>query len=122
MGMDYVPEGYRFETQDIAIVIPELVQTIKYSAYSSMPNLTTVTIPKNVQYVDEWAFAHNTNLKKIYIENALTTFHPQAFAQCNEVTDVIYGGTKDEWTTWLSETIYFDDGVVIHCIDGDIRN
>ena len=56
------------------LIIPDGVTNIRYSAFASCSSIKSVTIPKSV-----------------------TTIGVHAFINCDRITDVYYGGTKDQW-------------------------
>ena len=71
------------------VTIPEGVTTIKYEAFESMEELAWVKIPASV-----------------------TEIGNRVFWYCNKLTDVYFGGTKNQWDQF--ETNMFKRDVTIH--------
>ena len=99
------------------IVIPESVTNISINAFTGT-SITNITLP-NVTYIDVRAFAGCPSLTSITLPNCLTTIETGAFMNCNNLKDVYFTGTKEQWQKIaISEdnevlsiaTIHFADG------------
>ena len=72
--MSYVPSDFMLEIDDIEdFVIPNGIKKIEWYAFSWC-DFKSITIPKSVEIIED-----------------------SAFSNCNELTDVYYEGTWDDW-------------------------
>ncbi len=71
-------------------------------------NVTSFTVPDGVTSIDG-AFAFCTSLKEITIPASVTDMEYFTFAECYELKDVYYGGTKSQWEEIMGE--YDPDGI-----------
>lgn len=105
-----------------SISIPESVTKIESYAFNNCSSLKTITIPNSVTSIGRSAFNSCISLKSITIPNSVTSIEAYVFKNCNALLDVIYQGTKSEWSAiekkdnWDAYTSDF----TIHCDDGDI--
>ena len=106
--------------------IPDGAATIGGHAFQSLTSLEQVTIPSSVASIGEWAFAYCGSLNTVTIPNRVTsieqvTFYDCrslrcvtipasvtsigefAFGGCNNLSDVYYGGSKEQWEQILIE-------------------
>ena len=81
-----------------AIVIPSSinhngstlpVKSIGEYAFSSCPNLTSVTIPNSVTTIGEFAFNKCSTLTSVTIPNSVTTIEKYAFKGCLNLTSIV---------------------------------
>lgn len=82
-----------FTTQQMMdIEIPASVETIEKGAFSSNPNLTTVTFEENSQLktISEYSFSSCKSLESIEIPANVETIGENAFAECSSLTTVIF--------------------------------
>ena len=89
------------------IVIPETVEIIEGGAFSST-GLNCVTIPKNVTRIESGAFSKCPELKEIWIDNEEITIVRGAFYQSNQLLDVYFNGTEEQWKNVVIESEEFD--------------
>ena len=121
-----------------SLIVPENVTTIGKAAFVGCDNLTNVSLPDTLTGIGESAFG-NTNIKNIIIPKSVTTIPTYAFLGCSIETvtipdsvvsigkgafigcenlkDVYYAGTRDDWekiniesnnSALTNATIYFD--------------
>ena len=84
--------------------VPNTVtRIVNYAFYGS--DLTGVTIGKNVNSIGEYAFASCEYLETITISTKLATVEYGAFAECVNLSAVVYKGSEENWNE-----IYFDAG------------
>lgn len=60
--------------------------------------ITTFTVPKNIHYISDYAFSGCGNLKSIVLPKDIVDIGINSFKYCPRLTDVIYEGTKEEWS------------------------
>ncbi len=78
--------------------IPSQVLTIPLAviceyAYYNCYNLTEITIPASVEYIEDYAFVNCTKLKKAVFESDKTVYGENAFFNCRKDLEII-GGKK----------------------------
>ena len=70
-----------------------------------------------------YAFCGNENITSIKIPSSVYKIRSAAFAECKNLTDITFDGTKDEWNA-VSKDEKWDYGTgnyTVHCTDGDIE-
>ena len=75
--------------------------------------LNNVNIPDGVTEIGEDAFWGH-NLKSITIPNSITYIAPQAFGYCDNLTDVYFNGTEDEWKKISVNGLSMRDDIFVH--------
>lgn len=60
--------------------------------------ITTFTIPKNIHYISDYAFRSCSNLKSIILPKNIVDIGINSFEDCPKLIEVIYEGTKEEWS------------------------
>lgn len=58
---------------------------------------TEVIVPESVLSVGQWVFAGCAGLEKITIHVNVTHISQRAFAECQMLTSIVYGGTQEQW-------------------------
>lgn len=103
------------------IEIPRGVTGIGGSAFSECSKLKEVVLPENISGLDTGTF-RNSGLAKITLPKTIGNIAPTTFENCAELSDVVFTGTKNEW----SKVVIYPYGndmlqsATIHCTDGDI--
>ena len=127
----------------IQILLPETLKSIESFAFSECENLDTCEIPNGVTRIGASAFSECKNLGQIIIPESVKSLEtrifrnsglsritlpkeigiaPASFEDCAELSDVVFTGTKNEW----SKVVIYPYGndmlqsATIHCTDGDI--
>lgn len=127
----------------IQILLPETLKSIESFAFSECENLDTCEIPNGVTRIGGSAFSECKNLGQIIIPESVRSLEtgifrnsglsritlpkeigiaPASFENCAELSDVVFTGTKNEW----SKVVIYPYGndmlqsATIHCTDGDI--
>ena len=100
--------------------IPQGVEHIEQWTFSGCDNLTNITIHENIKSIGEYAFYNCNNIFKLEIKNGTTELGYNSFYNCNNlkyiilpkslttissgafnysenISDVYYEGTEDEW-------------------------
>ena len=80
-----------------------------------------MTLYENVAQVGDSAFARS-GVTGLEIRNADTAVGASAFRDCSALTEIVYGGTMEEWNAMqkASDWDYSLDAYTIRCVDGDI--
>ena len=66
----------------------------------------TVAIPQNVEVIDKYAF-RSTKITSVVIPVSLTVVGQGAFQTCNQLTEVYYEGTAEQWSAiYLAKNNY----------------
>lgn len=116
--------------------IEENGEIVAYSVEGSTKS-KVIEIPaeyngKPVTEIGEYAFKEGAflfvELEKITIPDSVTKIGSNALCQCDELTDIYFGGTKTQWeaidkgSDWNNGAGRFSDRgfYIIHCTDGDI--
>ena len=81
---------------DRNVIIPDTynglpVMRIEMYAFSECTEITSITIPNSVTYIDAQAFSRCTNLQSIIIPNSVTEIGERAFIACTSLTSVTIG-------------------------------
>jgi hypothetical protein len=68
------------------------------------------------------AFANCASLKEITIPASVTAVDSTAFSGCTSLNAVYFGGSVEEWTKSIANTMkkQLPDGCTVYCADGDI--
>ncbi|MBP3254027.1 MAG: leucine-rich repeat domain-containing protein [Bacteroidales bacterium] len=69
------------------VVLPATVEEIKEQAFLSS-GLTTVTLPKNVTSIGQYAFAGCINLQSVKLPKSLNQLSSDAFYMCRNLSDI----------------------------------
>jgi len=60
-------------------------------------NTSAYTIPDGVKRISIWAFGELDNLTSITVPVSLTSFSSSSITRCDNIKDVYYQGTKEQW-------------------------
>ena len=103
-----------------SLTIPDSVQYIG-SAFGGC-GLTSLTIPDGVVAIEDGTFwGDETQLKTVTIPGSVTHIGDSAFEDCDKLTDVYYGGSREQWSAITIEdgngqlgkaTIHYSDAYV----------
>ncbi len=70
------------------LYIPNAIIKIKWHAFNSCTNLTSITIPKSVILSEGHNFSNCTNLRTVFIEKGVTQIPISTFYNCTNLTKV----------------------------------
>ena len=70
------------------------IENVSERMFLNCMSLENVTIPEGVQIVARDAFRGCSNLKKVYMPKSVTSIGLSAFAQCEALSSINYGGTE----------------------------
>ena len=59
-----------------------------YGYVGDYKNITEITVPEGVTYINEDAFKGCSNLEHVYLPNSLTAIGSGAFSMCHKLTDI----------------------------------
>ena len=70
-----------------AIILPESLRMIGFAAFGCLP-ISTMIIPENVEYIEDYAFAGSESLKEIKLSSNCNYLGKHAFYNCMNLIDV----------------------------------
>lgn len=79
------------------IELPASVTDIGFSAFGACYALTNIELPAGIVEIKGQTFAECSGLKSITIPSSVTGIGDTAFWKCSDLTDVYYGGTREQW-------------------------
>ncbi len=71
------------------LVIPNGVESIKFSAFYAYYNLTSLTIPSSVASIEKYAFRYCWQITSLNLSEGLETIGYSAFEKCSGLTSVV---------------------------------
>ena len=77
--------------------LPDSVGTINTYTFAYCTSLTSVTIPDKVDEISEFLFEGCTALTRVDIPVGVTRIWQKAFKDCNNLKDIYYGGSEEQW-------------------------
>ncbi len=126
------------------INFPNSLKTIGRTAFSSTEIIGELTLPNSVTSIGSSAFCLNefnsfklsssintlsynifgccTNLTSLTLSKSVQHIKDAALSGCENLTDIVFEGTKAEWST-ITKEAGWDAGTgnyIIHCTDGDL--
>ena len=96
------------------IEIPEGVKYIGYRAFGNT-KLSSIVLPQSLKVIGGYAFECCGQLESVIIENGLTTIEWGAFNNCNNLYNIYYTGTAEDWEK-ISITYMSNEGLDIATI------
>ena len=79
-----------------SISIPDSVTEIGFVAFEECQNLKELRLPKHLEVIEPGAF-ERSGLQTVSVPSSVTMIYSSAFSYCNDITDVYYGGSEEEW-------------------------
>lgn len=79
------------------IDIPSSVKSIGKYAFGSCESIKEITIPDGITSINEGLFYGCVSLAAVTIPASITTIGAGAFVDCSALTDIYYGGSKEQW-------------------------
>jgi hypothetical protein len=77
--------------------IPDSVTDIKFRAFDTCKQLTSVTIPDGVTTIRDSTFFMCTGLKSVTLPSTVTLIENSAFFGTSQISDVYFNGSKAQW-------------------------
>lgn len=144
--LDYVPEYFLFASSITSFVIPDHIKKIENSAFNSCADLinikigdrvvsigflafyncsslTSITISNSVTSIGSYAFSGCSSLTSVTIPDRVTSIGEFAFSGCSSLTEIIYTGTKEQWSSLQKNKLWQANPSIkkIICVDGEIN-
>ncbi len=101
-----------------SVSLSENLESIGDYAFADCYSLVNVEISEGTESIGEYAFNYCDALASVTIPASVTYIGSQAFGDCLSLTDVYFGGTKEQWNEvfvgdgneyLLNATIHFDE-------------
>ncbi len=80
------------------VLLPASVNALGSNAFDSCTGLTAIAVPEGVTKLPGNAFYECTGLVTVRIPASVTEIGNAAFGICSALTDVYYGGTREQWS------------------------
>lgn len=103
------------------VSISSNVTSIEENTFSGSSGLTSVTIPDGTKNIGFGAFRDCSKLINVTMPNSVSTIREYAFGDCNNLKDVYYSGSREDWakisinssgnTALTNATIHYSGGV-----------
>ena len=111
-----------------SIVLPDSITYIGEWAFSGCDSLTSIIIPDSMETIGELAFGGMGGLISVTIPDSIKRIEREAFFLCENLTNIVFMGTMEQWKTISKWHHYngvgeWNDGLpatVVHCTDGDV--
>ncbi len=68
-----------------------------HSLYLNGTRVEQLILPSDISMISAYTFAKTSGIKRVVIPKNVTTIYPNAFYGCNDITEIYYTGTADEW-------------------------
>ena len=109
-----IPEGVTLFPNDLckgcknltSVTIPGTVKWIEDYNFSECTALTSVVIPEGVEQIDYNAFSGCSALETVWIPLSMQLINMRAFSDCTSLKTVEYAGSQDDW----DRVGYYEDG------------
>ena len=106
-----------------SVVIPDSVDTLCDQAFQCAKNIVSIEIPSSINALSARDFAYCSDLEEITIPVSVTSFGYGVFQNSTKLTDIYYGGSKDDWNA-INKPAGWEanfSGYTVHCTDGLIE-
>ncbi|SFB88140.1 leucine-rich repeat protein [Ruminococcus albus] len=90
-----------------SIVIPDSVTVIKEGAFDCLFELESITLPKNLKYIDDRAFEQCRKIKNIVIPDGVKTIGYYAFSGCESIESLVIPDSVE----------FIDKGAFSYCMN-----
>ena len=97
----YVP-WYPYSERITEAVLAPGVQNIGDYAFAGCTGLRRISIPGSVCEIGDYALYGCTGLWSVTLPAGLSNVGAAAFCGCDHITDVYYGGTREEWNAYVA--------------------
>ena len=121
LHMKSVPKNFLNGSNITSFTIPDNIETIDKYAFYYCDYLTSIKLSNNLGSIEESAFESCKSLNKITFPASLQTIKPSVFNNCYKLKDIYYNGTKEEWNNIeIHPYNYWPENINVHCINGSI--
>ncbi|MBR6550074.1 MAG: leucine-rich repeat domain-containing protein [Paludibacteraceae bacterium] len=112
-----------------SINIPKTINTLPMNVFSAC-DFKKIFIPDNIEYIGDRAFEYCRYLESITIPRNIKYVGAGAFTSCDNLTDIKYDGTCEEWKnvskgeSWNGVDYILQDpcpATYVQCIDGIVN-
>lgn len=93
--------GYSTMHNLTEITIPSQIESIDVECFQACTGLKEVTIEYSCKSISTGAFESCTKLRKITIPKSVLIIKPLVFYNTPQLTEIVYKGSKDEWDYML---------------------
>ena len=122
LHMKSVPKNFLNGSNITSFTIPDNIETIDKYAFYYCDYLTSIKLSNNLGSIEESAFENCKSLSKITFPASLQTIKPSVFYDCYKLKDIHYNGTTDQWANVKIDKHNSEiTSKIIHCKDGDIK-
>lgn len=119
--LDIAPNTFKNCTSLTAVSSKNL-SSIAPNAFENCTSLTTIS-SENLLYIAPNAFENCSNLESVQSLNSLARIYNDAFVGCDNLRDLYYQGTMEEWYSGIFNSpgvLSIPRSATFHCMDGDI--
>lgn len=114
--------AFEYEDAVRSVTLENGVTEIGDYAFSGCANLEEVSICSSLNRIGEHSFSGCYRLSTVEIPASVNAIGSGAFDECYSLDDIVYGGTKAEWTALMdSREDEWIAWVTVHCSDGTIE-
>lgn len=78
-----------------SVVLPASLQTLNAESFSDS-GITGIAVPEGIKVINSGTF-QASGLTKLYLPANVTLVDYAAFRNCDQLTDIYYGGTQEQW-------------------------
>lgn len=111
---------FKDRTEIRSVSIPGTVTSLESSTFSGCSALKSITMAEGVTSVGEEAFYSCSALTSVTIPESVTWIGGDAFTGCSSLSEIIYNGTKEEWSQVKKESNWCSGGIIVRCSDGNV--
>ena len=115
LHMKSVPKNFLNGSNITSFTIPDNIETIDKYAFYYCDYLTSIKLSNNLESIEESAFESCKSLNKITFPKSLKYIGLSVFENSG-IKSVVYEGTKEEWGSLPFANYFY--GVTINCTDG----
>lgn len=114
--------AFEYEDAVRSVTLENGVTEIGDYAFSGCANLEEVSICSSLNRIGEHSFSGCYRLSTVEIPASVNAIGIGAFDECYSLDDIVYGGTKAEWTALMdSREDEWIAWVTVQCSDGTIK-
>ncbi len=102
--------------------LPNSVTTVETFAFANNNSLTSFVFSDQVTIISYWVFYGCGNLTTVTIPKTVNKIDERAFCYCENLSEIVFEATKAEWAAITKNTAWDvgTDNYIIHCTDGDL--